>query len=199
MPELFRLEFVCRGDRCFEDQGEGPLPRRQRSLAAGLPITEIEIAAEPRISTRIPELDRVLGGGIVPGSVVLVGGDPGIGKSTLMMQMAAGLRGTVVRSILQVRNRFSRSGCGRNASTPNRPTRPPSCGNRSRSDRCHSCNSGTPEVVIVDSIQTMSHPDVRERARHREPGPGGDGVLHAASQRRGASPSFWSAMSPKKE
>jgi DNA repair protein RadA/Sms len=44
-----------------------------------------------RIPSGIPELDRVLGGGIVPGSVVLIGGDPGIGKSTLMMQMAAGL------------------------------------------------------------------------------------------------------------
>ena len=42
-------------------------------------ITEISVSDEPRFSSRIPELDRVLGGGIVPGSVVLVGGDPGIG------------------------------------------------------------------------------------------------------------------------
>ena len=41
----------------------------------------------------IPELDRVLGGGIVPGSVVLIGGDPGIGKSTLMMQLASAVQG----------------------------------------------------------------------------------------------------------
>src|SRR5262245_31214968 len=45
----------------------------------------------PRVSTEIPELDRVLGGGIVRGSLVLIGGDPGIGKSTLMMQLAHSL------------------------------------------------------------------------------------------------------------
>ena len=54
-------------------------------------IGAVEEFSEMRIPSGIPELDRVLGGGIVPGSVVLIGGDPGIGKSTLMMQMAAGL------------------------------------------------------------------------------------------------------------
>ena len=46
-----------------------------------------------RIAIGINELDRVLGGGIVPGSVVLIGGDPGIGKSTLLLQVLAGLMG----------------------------------------------------------------------------------------------------------
>ena len=51
-----------------------------------------DIAAEmPRLWTHIPEFDRVCGGGIVPGSVLLVGGDPGIGKSTLMLQVATSL------------------------------------------------------------------------------------------------------------
>lgn len=49
-------------------------------------IDEIDIAHEQRLSTHIQELDRVLGGGIVPGSIILVGGDPGIGKSTLILQ-----------------------------------------------------------------------------------------------------------------
>lgn len=54
-------------------------------------ITEIERKEDPRMSTYIGELNRVLGGGIVPGSLVLVGGDPGIGKSTLLLQLSATL------------------------------------------------------------------------------------------------------------
>ena len=50
-------------------------------------LNSVETTMEDRICTRIEELDRVLGGGIVPGSLVLVGGDPGIGKSTLLLQV----------------------------------------------------------------------------------------------------------------
>ena len=50
-------------------------------------LNSIETSQDMRISSGIGELDRVLGGGIVPGSLVLVGGDPGIGKSTLLLQM----------------------------------------------------------------------------------------------------------------
>jgi len=61
--------------------------------AAGKPrmLREIEASATPRLATGIPEFDRVLGGGLVPGSVVLLGGEPGVGKSTLALQLAAGL------------------------------------------------------------------------------------------------------------
>ena len=55
------------------------------------PIGEVGGDAEDRIPLPIAEFARVLGGGIVPGSIVLVGGDPGIGKSTLMLQMALGM------------------------------------------------------------------------------------------------------------
>jgi DNA repair protein RadA/Sms len=51
-------------------------------------LTAIEIQKEPRITTKMRELNRVLGGGIVPGSLVLIGGDPGIGKSTLLLQVS---------------------------------------------------------------------------------------------------------------
>jgi len=54
-------------------------------------IAAIELEKEYRLSTRIGELDRVLGGGLVPGTLVLIGGDPGIGKSTLMLQALYGL------------------------------------------------------------------------------------------------------------
>lgn len=52
-------------------------------------ITEVVSTAESRSTTGIAELDRVLGGGIVPGSLGLLGGEPGVGKSTLLMQVAA--------------------------------------------------------------------------------------------------------------
>ncbi len=64
---------------------------RAGSSAVPLPITDIETGQDFRFSSSIQELDRVLGGGIVPGSVVLIGGDPGIGKSTLLLQMTGSL------------------------------------------------------------------------------------------------------------
>jgi len=56
-----------------------------------LPIIHIESSREPRIETQMEELNRVLGGGVVPGSLILVGGDPGIGKSTLLLQASHAL------------------------------------------------------------------------------------------------------------
>jgi DNA repair protein RadA/Sms len=58
-----------------------------------VPIDAIELESEDRLLTGISEFDRVLGGGIVPGTLVLIGGDPGIGKSTLMLQALHGLAG----------------------------------------------------------------------------------------------------------
>ncbi|MGH7901970.1 MAG: ATPase domain-containing protein, partial [Thermodesulfobacteriota bacterium] len=60
---------------------------RQNIKSNSILISEIKSGREKRIPTNIGELDRVLGGGFVPGSVVLIGGDPGIGKSTLALQM----------------------------------------------------------------------------------------------------------------
>jgi DNA repair protein RadA/Sms len=62
-----------------KDVSKGPAP---------CPITELETVGTNRFTSGIAELDRVLGGGIVPGSVVLIGGDPGIGKSTLLLQVS---------------------------------------------------------------------------------------------------------------
>ena len=61
--------------------------QRERAAAGPVCLSSIETKDEERMSTRMDELDRVLGGGIVPGSLVLVGGDPGIGKSTLLLQV----------------------------------------------------------------------------------------------------------------
>ncbi len=75
-----------------EERFEGRAPGQDKKLAA-VPrrLGDIEIQAVARIQTRVSELDRVLGGGIVPGSLVLVGGEPGIGKSTLLLQVLANL------------------------------------------------------------------------------------------------------------
>src|SRR6266404_2265004 len=56
---------------------------------------EISVTQHPRMSTGIEEFDRVLGGGVVPGSLVLLGGEPGIGKSTLLLQAAANMARTI--------------------------------------------------------------------------------------------------------
>ena len=89
--------------------------RGAREPATPTPLGAIGDADIPRITTGIGELDRVLGGGLVPGSLVLVGGEPGIGKSTLLLQAAAGIAGSVLyatgeESAAQVRLRAGRLG-----------------------------------------------------------------------------------------
>ena len=73
---------------------EAAAPKQKRASGAGapaLPVNDIPDEAALRLNTGIGELDRVLGGGIVEGSMVLVGGDPGIGKSTLLTQLSANI------------------------------------------------------------------------------------------------------------
>ena len=96
------VEEVVKGAR---RRGQGrivPPPSRRAGggAAAARPLTDFSSSADERFSSGLPELDRVLGGGIVPGSLVLVGGEPGIGKSTLLLQaldaVAAGADGRPV-------------------------------------------------------------------------------------------------------
>ena len=98
--------FVCGscGGETLKWQGQCPLcgawnSLEQRSAASTRPASTASAvplsagvalaAATTRVASGAQELDRVLGGGIVPGSVILLGGDPGIGKSTLLLQVAA--------------------------------------------------------------------------------------------------------------
>ena len=64
----------------------------QRSLSRPQKVSEIEVVEEPRIKMPSKELNRVLGGGLVAGSLVLIGGEPGIGKSTLVLQNTLSIR-----------------------------------------------------------------------------------------------------------
>jgi len=106
-------EFVEAGGR-----GPGGGRAGGPAAAAVADLADVAMAPEARTGTGLAELDRVLGGGLVAGSVVLLGGDPGIGKSTLLMQMLAGLTAAGVpalyvsgeESAQQVRGRADRLG-----------------------------------------------------------------------------------------
>ena len=118
-------------------------------------LSEISADEEERISSGIGELDRVLGGGIVPGSLVLVGGDPGIGKSTLLLQVCrllsqAGRRVLYVsgeESLRQIKMRAQRIGPFQDSFLLLCET--------NLSDIEETILRLKPEAVIIDSIQTM--------------------------------------------
>src|ERR1700754_413414 len=79
-------------ERAAEPSTAAGVPHRYAlagAAGAARLYSEIEISHYPRLTTGIDEFDRVLGGGVVPGSLVLLGGEPGIGKSTLLLQGAA--------------------------------------------------------------------------------------------------------------
>ena len=128
------------GGRRVDFVGSG----RQRRPAAALP-------------TGIAELDRVLGGGIVPASAVLVGGDPGIGKSTLLLQAAAALAARRPPRALHLRRGGDRTGA------PARPAAWPRTRRRWRWPRRQRCATSSrawstasdAALVVIDSIQTM--------------------------------------------
>lgn len=123
-------------------------------------LSEVRVVENERIHMGIDEFDRVLGGGIVEGSLVLVGGDPGIGKSTLLLQMCKQLveRGKKVlyisgeESMRQIKMRADRLGEFKGdlllLSETNLDTVE------------QTINSVKPEVVVIDSIQTMFKEDV---------------------------------------
>ena len=123
-------------------------------------ISAIELRKEHRMTSGMPELDRVLGGGVVPGSMVLVGGDPGIGKSTLLLQVCKNLADQHVsvlyisgeESLQQIKIRAQRIGdftddlkllCETNLE-----------------EIRQIIDLEKPQIVVIDSIQTMYNEDV---------------------------------------
>jgi DNA repair protein RadA/Sms len=125
-----------------------------------VPIDSIEIDNEKRLLTSIQEFDRVLGGGIVAGSLILIGGDPGIGKSTLMLQALYGLAGqgrkvlyvSGEESIRQIRLRSKRlASVSPNILVVSEVEVDPIL---------VMIDSIKPEVVVIDSIQTMFSPEL---------------------------------------
>ncbi len=90
------VEEVVQKDEKAEKAAWRPTGNGQKVLVRPRALAEIEYSEEQRLPTSDKELNRVLGGGIVPGSLVLIGGEPGIGKSTLMLQIAMSLPARVL-------------------------------------------------------------------------------------------------------
>lgn len=131
-------------------------PSKNSASVNVFPINQIEHQEEDRIKTGISEFDRVLGGGLVLGSVVLIGGDPGIGKSTLVLQAASKIKSKVLyatgeESIQQIKARASRL-----------KIKSESLFIAAETDLHRIMNTISiekPEVVIIDSIQTIYNND----------------------------------------
>ncbi|MBR4767539.1 MAG: DNA repair protein RadA, partial [Lachnospiraceae bacterium] len=156
----------CPSCKAWNSFSEAPVADGKGSKAkAASPIRvtalkDVEEEKARRIPSGISELDRVLGGGIVPGSFVLVGGDPGIGKSTILLQVCAHLTASGhnvlyisgEESLQQIRMRAER--IGREASLVRTAS-------ETDLDRIESLiEAEKPELVVIDSIQTMFREDV---------------------------------------
>lgn len=141
---------------------------QQRGLNLGLssqskpcPINEVALEDMPRLTTGSPELDRVLGGGLIPGSMVLIVGDPGIGKSSLTLKVCANearlgkrvLYVTGEESVQQVRMRADRIDAVDHALMVVSET------NLETIEK-HVLEL-KPEILVIDSIQTIFRPDIQ--------------------------------------
>jgi DNA repair protein RadA/Sms len=133
----------------------------KNTVAGPIPINEVAIAQIPRIKTNDPELDRVLGGGLVPGAIVLLGGEPGIGKSTLLLQLSLSLDKKVLyvsgeESQQQIKLRADRMGLSTD-----------SCYLLSQTDThkiFEQIPQLNPDLLIIDSIQTLHTPHIESGA-----------------------------------
>ncbi len=137
---------------------KSPEVREVKRVAKPLMISDIEVSSETRLDTNNAELNRVLGGGIVPGSLILLGGEPGIGKSTLLLQISLHLTHKTLyvsgeESQQQIKMRAERI-------NPN----PSNCyilTETKTQNIFKQIEALQPEIVIVDSIQTL-HSDYIE-------------------------------------
>jgi DNA repair protein RadA/Sms len=147
-------------ERSTAAEQSGPLRGIRAVIPEPVPIDQVGLVDQKRISTRITELDRVLGGGLVAGSLVLIGGDPGIGKSTIMLQALHGMaaQGRKVlyvsgeESIEQLRLRSRRL----SASAPQLFV----VSEIDLDAILAMVKKHAPDVLVIDSIQTMYSADL---------------------------------------
>ncbi len=119
-------------------------------------IAEIDLQETPRLKSGLDELDRVLGGGLVPGSVVLLGGDPGIGKTTLLLQSLATVRQLNQLDGLYVSGEESATQIGLRAERLSLPADQLKLLTETNVDQIIAqAQASKPAVVVVDSIQTV--------------------------------------------
>lgn len=143
-----------------ENSKATPSRRENSKIVEPQQITKVSFQAEDRVKTEMSELNRVLGGGIVAGSLILVGGDPGIGKSTLLLQVSGQLQktgGTVLyvsgeESASQIKMRADRL----EVSGDNLYVYPQT----DMSEIRNVINDLKPDYLIIDSIQTMDEPEI---------------------------------------
>ncbi len=142
---------------------KGPRGAFQHTAAPeskAVPIGDVELVEEPRVSTSLDELDRVLGGGIVPGSLMLIGGDPGIGKSTLLLQVASLLAARSER-VLYISGEESIRQTKLRADRLNVHAKELYIYAETDLGQIHeTIHSVQPKFLVVDSIQTIHHPEV---------------------------------------
>ena len=133
--------------------------KEDQPLGRAYPLAEIETRVEDRMSTQFNELDRVLGGGLVAGSLVLIGGDPGIGKSTLLLQVSIQLV-SQGQKVLYVSGEESLSQIKLRADRLKVQEKDLYLMAETDLDQIVAETSRVqPDVVMVDSIQTMHSPD----------------------------------------
>jgi DNA repair protein RadA/Sms len=168
--EFLRWEGQCRSCAEWNTLVETVVTARARDRrpalagasgpAAPVPLSASGEAPVDRLPTGMRELDRVLGGGIVPGSLLLIGGEPGVGKSTLLLQVAGGIaaaHGSVLyatgeESAAQLRLRASRLGLGGGPAADAVAVLATS----EVGAIIESARARRPALVVVDSIQTMT-------------------------------------------
>lgn len=142
----------------IEQKASGVRMLDEGTVQKPLSLKDIEIKNENRLSTGISELDRVLGGGLVNGSLVLVGGDPGIGKSTLLLQMAESL-GKSGLKILYVSGEESASQIKIRAERMEVNSQNIYLLSENNMDSIgFNIAESKPSILIIDSIQTMYNP-----------------------------------------
>ena len=123
-------------------------------------LSEISLQETPRFTSGFKELDRVLGGGIVPGSAILIGGHPGAGKSTLLLQVMCGLAKNM--TALYVTGEESLQQVAMRANRLNLPTdRLNMLSETSVEQICNLADQLKPKIIVVDSIQVMHLSDIQ--------------------------------------
>ena len=123
-------------------------------------LSEISLQETPRFSSGFNELDRVLGGGIVPGSAILIGGHPGAGKSTLLLQVMCGLAKNM--TALYVTGEESLQQVAMRANRLNLPTDKLNMLSETSVEQiCNLADQLKPQIIVVDSIQVMHLSDIQ--------------------------------------
>ncbi|MDU7945237.1 MAG: DNA repair protein RadA [Haemophilus parainfluenzae] len=123
-------------------------------------LSEISLQETPRFTSGFKELDRVLGGGIVPGSAILIGGHPGAGKSTLLLQVMCGLAKNM--TALYVTGEESLQQVAMRANRLNLPTDKLNMLSETSVEQiCNLADQLKPQIIVVDSIQVMHLSDIQ--------------------------------------